>query len=56
MNYNPILIVGVSQQYFSEIYFKTLNIVKIKRPIIIISSKKIIEMQMDKLKVKRKLE
>ena len=56
MNYNPILIVaGEPNSIFSEIYFKTLNIVKIKRPIIIISSKKIIEMQMDKLKVKRKI-
>ena len=56
MNYNPILIVaGEPNSIFNEIFFKTLKITKIKKPIILISSKKLIELQMLKLKIKKKI-
>ena len=56
MNYNPILIVaGEPNSIFTEIYLKSLNYIKLKKPIIIISSKKLIELQMSKLKIRKKI-
>ena len=56
MNFNPILIVtGEPNSIFLEIFFKTLKSIKIKSPIILISSKKLLEMQMSKLKFKKKI-
>ncbi len=50
MKFDPILIVGGEpNSVFSEIFFKALNKVKIKRPIILISSFKLIQIQMKKL-------
>ncbi len=56
MNYNPILLVnGEPNSIFSEIFFKTLKSQKIKSPLILISSKKILVKQMKKLKFKKKI-
>ncbi len=56
MNYSPILIVGGEpNSVFFEIFFKTLNSKKIKSPIILVSSKKILEKQMKKLKFKKNI-
>ena len=56
MNYNPILIVaGEPNSIFNEIYFKSINKIKIKKPIVLISSKKIIDLQMKKLNLKKKI-
>ena len=57
MNYKPILIVsGEPNSVFLEIYFKVLKSTKIKSPIILISSEKLIKLQMKALKVKKKLD
>ena len=56
MNYSPILIVGGEpNSIFLEIFFKTLKFHKIKSPIILISSEKILKKQMKKLKFKKKI-
>ena len=56
MNYSPILIVGGEpNSIFLEIFFKTLKLVKIKTPIILISSEKILKKQMKKFKFKKKI-
>ena len=56
MNYNPILIFsGEPNSIFLEIFFKTLKFHKIKSPIILISSEKILKKQMKKLKFKKKI-
>jgi len=56
MNYSPILIVaGEPNSILSEIYFKILKKYKINNPIILISSKKLLIMQMKKLKFKRRI-
>ena len=56
MNYSPILIVGGEpNSIFLEIFFKTLKLVKIKSPIILISSEKILKKQMKKFKFKKKI-
>ena len=50
MNKKPILIVaGEPYSIFSEIFFKSLKKLKIKRPIVLIASKKIFGQQMKKL-------
>ena len=50
MNYSPILIVsGEPNSIFFELFFKVLSNNKIKSPIILISSKKLLEIQMKKL-------
>ena len=50
MKFNPILIVtGEPNSIFSEILIKSLNKVKVKKPIILISSKKLLEIQFKKL-------
>ena len=56
MNYNPILIFsGEPNSIFLEIFFKTLKLEKIKSPIILISSKNLLNHQMKKLKFKKKI-
>ena len=55
MNYSPILIVsGEPNSIFLEIFFKILK-KKIKSPLILISSKKLLELQMKKFKFKKKI-
>ena len=50
MSYNPILIVaGEPNSIFLEIFFKTLKKIKIKRPIILIASNRLVKLQMKKL-------
>ena len=57
MNYSPILIVsGEPNSVFLELFFKVLKKDKIKSPIILISSKKLLTLQMQKLKFKKKIE
>ena len=56
MNYSPIVIVsGEPNSIFLEIFFKTLKKNKFKSPIIIISSKKLINLQMKQLNYKMNL-
>ena len=56
MNYKPILIVsGEPNSIFLEIFFKILKKYNIKNPLILISSKKILKLQMAKLKFKKKI-
>ena len=50
MNKKPILIVaGEPYSIFSEIFFKSLNYINLKRPIVLIASKKLFINQMKKL-------
>ena len=56
MRRSPILVVaGEPNSIFLEIFFKCLK-KKIKSPLILIASLKLVKMQMNKLKVKRKIE
>ena len=56
MNYNPILMVsGEPNSVFLEIFFKVISKNKINSPIILISSKKLIELQMKKLGFNKKI-
>ena len=56
MNSNPILIVsGEPNSVFLELFFKVFNNNKIKSPIILISSKKLLNLQMKKLGFKNKI-
>ena len=56
MSYKPIIIVpGEPNSIFLEIYFKTISKKKIKRPIIIICSHKLLVLQMKKLKYNFKI-
>ena len=56
MNYSPILIVsGEPNSIFLELFFKVLKKDKIKSPIILISSKKLLTLQMQKLEFKKKI-
>ena len=56
MNYNPILIVsGEPNSVFLEIFFKAQKKYKNINPIILISSNKLLVMQMQKLKFKKKI-
>ena len=56
MNYSPILIVsGEPNSIFLEIYFKILRINKIKSPLILISSERLLRLQMKKLRFKKKI-
>ena len=53
MNYNPILIVaGENNNIFLEIFFKFQKRYKIINPVILISSSKLLIMQMKKLRIK----
>ena len=56
MNFNPILIVsGEPNSVFLELFFKVFNKNKIKNPIILISSKKLLNLQMKKLGFNNKI-
>ena len=56
MNYNPILIVsGEPNSVFLEIFFKAQKKYKTINPVILISSNKLLVMQMKKLKFKKKI-
>ena len=56
MKSDPILIIsGEPNSIFSEILFKSLNKLKIHKPIILISSYKLIQHQMKKLNYKYKI-
>ena len=56
MSYSPILIVaGEPNSIFLEIFFKVINKNKIRSPIIIISSLKLLKLQMRKLNFKKKI-
>ena len=56
VNYSPILIVsGEPNSIFLEIFFKIISKNKFKSPIILISSKKLLDLQMKNLKFKRKI-
>ncbi len=57
MNYkNPILIVsGEPNSVFLEIYFKTIKKIKFKKPLILISSSKLVKLQMKKLNFNYKI-
>ena len=56
MVYKPIIIVaGEPNSIFSEIFFKSLNYKKFNSPIILIASKNLIELQMKKLNVNKKI-
>ena len=50
MNYKPIIVVaGEPNSIFSEIFFKSLKKLNLKRPLVLIASKKIFFKQMKKL-------
>ena len=56
MSFSPILIVNEEpNSIFLEIFFKSLSRLKIKSPIILIASEKIVKLQMKKLKFKKKI-
>ena len=56
MSYKPILIVaGEPNSIFLEIFFKTLKSKKIKSPIILIASHKLLKLQMKALNFKKKI-
>ena len=56
MNYKPILVVaGEPNSIFLEIFFKVIKKNQIKSPIILISSKKLLDLQMKKLSFKKKI-
>ena len=56
MSLKPILIVaGEPNSIFLEIFFKTLKYKKIKSPIILIASHKLLKLQMKVLKFKKKI-
>jgi 4-hydroxythreonine-4-phosphate dehydrogenase len=55
MKFSPILVVaGEPNSIFFEIFLKAISLKKFKSPIIIIGSKKLFELQMNKLGFKRK--
>ena len=56
MKFNPILIfTGEPNSIFSEILIKSINKIKIRKPIIVISSKKLLKKQFKKLNFKKKI-
>ena len=56
MNYKPIIIVpGEPNSIFLEIFFKVISKNKIKSPIILITSKKLLTMQMKVLKFQKEI-
>ena len=56
MSYKPIIILaGEPNSVFLEIYFKTLKSRKFKSPLILIVSLKLLKLQMEKLKFKKKI-
>ena len=56
MNTEPILIVaGEPKSIFFEIFFKTLDVKKFNSPIILICSKKLLKLQLNKAQLKKKI-
>ena len=56
MNYNPILIVaGEPNSIFLEIFFKVISKNKFNNPIILITSEKLLNLQIKKLRFKKKI-
>ncbi len=56
MKFKPILILtGEPNSIFSEILIKSINKIKIKKPIIVISSKKLLTKQLKKLRLKKRI-
>ena len=56
MSFSPILIVsGEPNSIFLEIFFKVINKKDIKSPIILVSSKKLLDLQMKQLNFKKKI-
>tara|TARA_A100001234_G_C12568302_1_gene360542 strand:- start:71 stop:1036 length:966 start_codon:yes stop_codon:yes gene_type:complete len=56
MSFNPILVVsGEPNSIFLEIYLKSLKKIRIKNPLILIGSKNLIKLQMNKLGLKKKI-
>ena len=56
MNTEPILIVaGEPNSIFFEIFFKTLDVKKFNSPIILICSKKLLKLQLNKAQLKKKI-
>jgi len=56
MNYKPIVIVaGEPNSVFLELFFKSFKKTKVKSPLILIASLKLVELQMKKLKFKKKI-
>ena len=56
MYFNPILVVaGEPNSIFLEIYFKSIKKIKIQNPLILIASLKLVKIQMNKLKFKKKI-
>ena len=56
MNYKPILLIsGEPNSIFSEIFFKSLKYKKYKSPLILISSEKLLKLQMKKLNFNKKI-
>ena len=56
MNFSPILLVsGEPNSVFLELFFKVLNQDKINSPLILISSEKLLNLQMKKLRFKKKI-
>ena len=56
MNYKPIIIVnGEPNSIFLEIFFKSIKLKKIKSPMILISSLKLLKLQMKKLNYQKKI-
>tara|TARA_X000000368_G_scaffold161521_1_gene127285 strand:- start:1248 stop:2213 length:966 start_codon:yes stop_codon:yes gene_type:complete len=56
MNIKPIIVVaGEPNSIFLEIFFKSLKKIKVKKPLILISSYKLLNLQMKKLKFKKKI-
>jgi len=56
MVYKPIIVVaGEPNSIFSEIFFKSIKYKKFKSPIILIASQQLIQLQMKKLNIKRKI-
>mgnify|MGYP001260355908 CR=1 FL=1 len=55
-NYKPILVVaGEPNSIFLEIFFKSIKKIKIKNPLILVGSHKLIKLQMKKLNFKKKI-
>lgn len=50
-----IIVAGEPNSIFLEIFFKSLNRIKTKKPIILIGSLKLVKLQMSKLKYKKKI-
>ncbi len=56
MKYKPIIIIaGEPNSIFLEIFFKSIKKIKIKSPLILIASLNIVKLQMNKLKIKKKI-